>query len=279
MHLLAAFVLASTVTLVAGSPGLTQPPALVPTWTLEGFDAPESVLVLDDGRLVVSNVTGEADARDGTGYLSLVSAEGEVLQQRWLTGLDAPKGLAVQGGVLHVADIDRVARFDLASEERLEDVAVSGAGFLNDAAVLGEAGVLVSDSATGRVYLISGGEAEIWFESEAVAGLNGLFVEPGRILVAAMDGHLYAIDRETRTHEVLVSELGNGDGIAALPGGGYVLSAWPGELFYWDGAGELVPLADTREAPVYQNDLTVVDRRVYVPNWLPGTLTAWRTER
>lgn len=251
-------------------------PDIEPAWTLEGFDAPESALVLDDGSLLVSNVTGDGGARDGTGYISRVSPDGEWLDRSWATGLDAPKGLAVANGILHVADIDRVARFDVDSGEALPPIRIGRAQFLNDVASLDGEGVLVTDSAAGRIFKVSAHRTEIWFESDAVSGLNGLWVEPGRVLVIAMDGHVYAIDRETRALTTLASGVGRGDGIAGLTGGGYLLSAWPGQIFYWAG-GETSPveLHDSRAIPVYQNDLSVSGDRLYVPNWEPGSLTAW----
>lgn len=251
-------------------------PEIEPVWTLDGFEAPESVLVLDDGSLLVSSVTGEGNVRDGTGFISRVSSGGEWLERRWATGLDAPKGLAVAGGILHVADIDQLARFDVDSGEALAPIRIERAQFLNDVAPLDANSVLVSDSAAGRIFKVTAQSTEIWFESDAVSGLNGLWVEPGRILVIAMDGHVYAIDRESRALTTLASGVGRGDGIAGLPGGGYLLSAWPGQIFYWSGdATPPVTLHDSQAAPVYQNDLSVSGDRLYVPNWQPGRLTAW----
>src|SRR5262245_49603124 len=63
-------------------------------WELTGLEAPESALPDPTGEVIyVSNVVGAPDAKDGNGYISRVSPDGKVLEQRWAVGLDAPKGL------------------------------------------------------------------------------------------------------------------------------------------------------------------------------------------
>jgi len=262
---------------VDGDEPLTSAPiSLEPLWVADGFDAPESVLVLEDGTLLVANVGGEGADRDGNGRIAHVGADGAMIDPHWAAGLDAPKGMAVHDGVLHVTDIDRVVRFDLESAQPLGAIAIEGAGFLNDAAALPGQGVIVADSATRRIHLIEGGAASVWFESEAVSGLNGLFVEDDRVLVAAMDDHLYAIDVATRAAAVLTEGISNGDGVAPAPGGGYLVSSWPGRVFHWSEETGLTTLVDERDDGVFQNDFAVSGDILYVPNWMPGTVTAWR---
>jgi hypothetical protein len=65
-------------------------------WQAEGLDGPESaVLDSEEGVLYVSNVNGEANAADGNGYVAKLSVNGEILDKEWVTGLNAPKGLAL----------------------------------------------------------------------------------------------------------------------------------------------------------------------------------------
>lgn len=80
-----------------------------------GFSTPESVVhdAVDDVYLV-SNINGEPLAEDGNGFISRVTPDGEVEALRWIDGeadgveLNAPKGMAVLGDTLYVADIDCV---------------------------------------------------------------------------------------------------------------------------------------------------------------------------
>ena len=65
-------------------------------WEIDGFKNPESVIYdKTTNALYVSNVNGSAIEKDGDGFISKVSLEGEILELRWLTGLNAPKGLAI----------------------------------------------------------------------------------------------------------------------------------------------------------------------------------------
>lgn len=62
-------------------------------WKLEGLETPESVL-FDEARAVfyVSNVSGQPRVKDGNGFISKLSSEGEILERNWVTGLDGPAG-------------------------------------------------------------------------------------------------------------------------------------------------------------------------------------------
>jgi hypothetical protein len=98
--------------LAAGA--LAAEPEMV--WQAEGLEGPESaVLDPDAGVLYVSNVNGDAADADGNGYISKLSLKGEVLEQQWAGGLDAPKGLALHEGLLYVSDITKLAVIDTAS--------------------------------------------------------------------------------------------------------------------------------------------------------------------
>ena len=81
-----------------------------------GLDGPESaVLDAAQGVIYVSNVNGDASAADGNGYIAKLSLKGEILDKEWVTGLNAPKGLALHDGKLYVSDIDELAVIDTAS--------------------------------------------------------------------------------------------------------------------------------------------------------------------
>ena len=81
--------------------------------TLEnvGFMTPESVLHDPDADVyLVSNIQGDPFEKDDNGFISRVSPDGVVLELRWIDGakenvdLDAPKGMAILGDELWVAD-------------------------------------------------------------------------------------------------------------------------------------------------------------------------------
>lgn len=262
------------------SPPRAQVPTLVPAWSTTGLANPESVLPAAAGDvLYVSNVNGEGDARDGNGFISKVAPDGKLLEREWVTGLDAPKGLALAGGRLFVADITSLVEIDPATGRILARHAAAGAGFLNDVAATADAGVLASDSANARIYAWRDGRMQVWLEHDLLRGINGLLPEPGRLVATTMQGRLLAIDWRTRAITPLADGLGEADGVAALGDGAYLAGEWPGRLFHVAADGVVTTLLDTRATRHYWNDFLLIGDRLLVPNWEPGTLTAYRLER
>jgi hypothetical protein len=276
---LAAGAVAAIVVPVADAFADEPPVSLEVRWVSEGFSAPEGVAAAPQGGYFISNVAGEGRAIDGVGWISLIEADGTVTEARWAEGLDAPKGMAVHDGVLYVADVTQVRRFDIATRNALAPLPAAGAGFLNDMTVWnGE--VLVSDSAGARIYRLSDGEFSEWVaDGTRLAGINGLLADGERLLVSTMEsGSLLALDGGGGGWQEIASGMKNADGIGRLPDG-YLVSSWPGQIHYVSETGDRWTLLDTREAEVLQNDLSVFGDLVIVPNWKPGTVTAWKVVR
>ena len=86
---------------------------------VEGFKHPESVRY-DPGLNVwyVSNINGDPFAKDNNGFISRLKADGSVDSLEFIAGgkngvtLNGPKGMALVGDTLWVADIDAVRGFD-----------------------------------------------------------------------------------------------------------------------------------------------------------------------
>src|SRR5688500_7290373 len=73
-------------------------------WTVAAdILTPESVYYdAGSNALFVSNINGEILGRDGNGYISRLTADGKVVNAKWATGLNAPKGLRAYRGTLWV---------------------------------------------------------------------------------------------------------------------------------------------------------------------------------
>ena len=83
-------------------------------WKVEQLQAPESV-VHHDGHFYVSNVSGQPAEKNGRGFISKINKDGDIVSLKWVTGFNAPKGLGIYQNKLYVADIDRVAKVDIAT--------------------------------------------------------------------------------------------------------------------------------------------------------------------
>ena len=216
-------------------------PLLVPAWQTEAvFQQPESV-VYDAKRdvLLVSNVNGNPNDANGLGYISQVSLSGEMVKQHWLDGLNAPKGLAIVGNRLYVADINELVEIDLKSNKILNRYLAPNAIFLNDVAADAQGNVYVSDMMTNTLHRLANGQFEIWLQDVRLEAPNGLLVEGKNLIVGSWGnmtdgfatdivGHLKTINIKTKTIQSLgdASAVGNLDGVESDGDGGYFVTDW-----------------------------------------------------
>lgn len=249
-------------------------PNLEQVWVTAGFSSPEGVAV-DGDTLFISNVAGEGSAKDGEGWISRLTLDGAVLEEKWVEGLNAPKGMAVRDGKLFVSDFDQYHVIDIQSGEIDNTYPVDGAGFLNDLTVW-QGGVYMSDSGAGRIFQVDVNGYKEWLADDRLEGVNGLTPDGDRLLIATMSSGSLFETLGARDLTEIATGMENADGIAVLDDGSYLVSSWPGQIWHVSTSGETIDIHDTQDVPTYQNDLTRVGDLIIVPNWQPGTVTAWR---
>src|SRR5690348_12585354 len=91
----------------------------------------------------VSNFAGNPSAKDGNGFISTVSLDGKITNAKWVTDMDAPKGMGIFKGKLYVSDIDRVHEIDIATAKIAATYKYDSAKFFND----------ITIDSTGTVYV------------------------------------------------------------------------------------------------------------------------------
>ena len=131
----------------AAAPGATK------ALTIAGFSTPESVLhdsVQDI--YFVSNINGSPTAKDDNGFISRLRPDGAIENLKFIEGgragvtHNAPKGLAVLGDTLWVADIDMVRAFNARTGAVLDSVKLDSAVFLNDIAIAPTGAIYITDT-------------------------------------------------------------------------------------------------------------------------------------
>lgn len=249
-------------------------PELEQLWVTEGFSSPEGVASADDV-LFISNVAGEGNAKDGEGWISRLSLDGDLLDEKWIAGLNAPKGMAIRDGKLFVSDYDAYHVIDIETARIENTYPVEGAGFLNDVTVW-QGGVYMSDSGSARIFQIDVNGYKEWLADDRLGGINGLTADGDRLLIATMDSGSLFETLGARDLTEIATGMENADGIAVLDDGSYLVSSWPGQIWHVTASGDVTELHDTQADEIYQNDLTRVGDVIIVPNWQPGTVTAWR---
>ena len=266
-------------------------PILVPAWQTQSvFQQPESV-VYDSQRdvLFVSNVNGDATEANGNGYISQLSVDGKLIEQHWLTGLDAPKGLAIVGDTLYVADINQLVAIDIKHKKITQRYPVINAKFLNDVAADSAGNVYVSDMLTNTIHRLTQGNIETWLHDDALEYPNGLLVEGDKLIVASwgnmtdgfatdIAGHLKSIDIASKKMQSLGDKtpIGNLDGLESDGQGNYFVTDWlVGKLLHITPAGMSKTLISLEPGSA---DLTVLplQKLVIIPIMLSNNIVAYR---
>jgi len=228
---------------------------LQPAWESEAvFENPSSVVFDPVARiLIVANVNALPLQKKGKGYLSKVALNGSVLHRQWLTGLNAPTGMAVQGDTLYVADMTDLAVIDLTSG-RMQKYPAQDARFLKDVAIDSQGRVYVSDMDTDTLYIFAEDQLTVWLRDKDLASPTALFVEGNTLYVGSggrrrggcateATGSLLKVDLKSREiRAVGAGSLGMSiDGAQGLATGAFLVTdALQGSLIHLSGEGKIM---------------------------------------
>ena len=196
----------------------------------EQLPVPESVVyVAEKKELYVSLIDGEGNVKDGKGGVAILNLDGSVKNATWITGLNAPKGMAIYKGKLYVADITAVVCIDLSNGKIIEKIEVPNAVFLNDIAIDKKGVVYVSDTRTNKIHRIANGKSAIYLEN--VMAANGLkFVKDD--LYALAGPELIKFDKNKNKTVIASGFEKSGDGLEPLPNGDFLATCWAGIIYH-----------------------------------------------
>ncbi len=260
------------------------------------FATPESVLYDPSAdRYLVSNINGDPSAVDGNGYILELSPDGRVTNPKLIAGgagklrLDAPKGMAIVGSELWVADITLVHKFDLKTAAHRGDIQLPGATFANDVVAGPDGGAYVSDSAVkfeggtpqpsgvDQIFFVDkAGKVKVFAKSAELGGPNGLAMAPGNFLVAS----------SIKGDEVYrLTDKGARDTITKLPGGMLdgllaiddmlLVSSWKTETVYRGPLGGTFKPLLTKVRGVADMGYDSKRQRLLVPRFMDDTVEVY----
>lgn len=199
---------------------------------------PESVAYAPKQNILfISNINGKPDQKDQNGFISKVSpSNGSIIELKWLTGLNAPKGIAISndGSKLYVSDITDLVEIDIASGKIIQRFNAPGSSFLNDVVGDNQGNIYVSDTGTNTIYKLDANlgnstfPLQVWLQSPQLNGPNGLHIDnnKNKLIVVSLGplskpgGGIEVIDIKNKTisnlgKEGTTSPFGGLDGIVS----------------------------------------------------------------
>lgn len=260
--------------------------AALSTQKISGLKMPESVVQATDGRVFVSEINGFGV--DGDGQISVIEA-GQV--KLFAKGLDDPKGLAIIGQTLYVADNKRILKLALSGPKQgqaevfaaatafpvtplfLNDLEADLAGnlYVSDSGDLkGKGGAVYQINAQGQVRLLINGQ-----QDNRILAPNGLLMDDTGDVLMVVDfasGILYSYNLATMQLLDIADGFGGGDGVVHHANGSMFVSDWKnGKVFRLDMNGEVTPLAATYQSAA-DIALTKDEKVLMVPDMKAGEL-------
>jgi sugar lactone lactonase YvrE len=249
---------------------------------VSGLKMPESVIQAKDGRIFVSEIN--EFGKDGDGQVSVIDQEGKL--SIFATGMDDPKGMAMIGENLYVADKTRVLK--VAPDGNWQVFVAAEAfplapQFLNDLERDLQGNYLyVSDSGDlekgGAIYRISlDGKVESIIDHQQDARIlapNGLLMDDSGDVLLFVDfssGVLYSLNMKTRVLTDLAEGLGGGDGLVHHPNNLMFVSDWKNGKVYSVLHDEVTLVKDGFQAAA-DIALTTDGKYILVPDMKAGEL-------
>lgn len=223
----------------------------------EGILHPESIIYsVQHEAFFVSNVaSGNPMETKPVGYLSKISKDGKVINAKWVTGLHAPKGIAIVGDDLYVTDVTRVHKVSISKSKIIKTFPVKNSKFLNDAVADAKGNVYVSDMMSDIIYRIQDDKLSLWMQDPKLENSNGLFTDGKEHLLVVKWGT--PIDPKTfgtkvpgdmayvalsKSGEITLNKeiQGNLDGISVDASGLLWISDWMnGDIFTMNKQGKV----------------------------------------
>jgi sugar lactone lactonase YvrE len=275
------------------------------------FKTPESVIYEpNENVLFVSNIDGQPDSKDNQGFISKVSPlNGSIIELNWVTGLNAPKGMAITNNtnntLLYVSDITDLVAIDIKSGKIINRYSAPGSAFLNDVASDNQGHIYVSDTVTNTIYRLdtnnnlgnssnnnnNNTSLQVWLQSPELNGPNGLYVDNSnnKLIVVSFGafsnpgGSIKIVDLQNHTISSLGKEgtavpIGGLDGIEADTTGRhyYVTDNAAGKLYVVNSNGTGYETLDLQNQGAADLGVVLDQNVIVIPMMQDNKLEAYR---
>lgn len=238
----------------------------------------------DEKRNVIyaSCINKKPGAKDKNGFISKLKPDGTMVQLKWITGLNAPKGAAIVKDKLYVSDIDVLVEVDILTGKITARFPAPDARFLNDVAAGPDGSIYVSDSSSvSTVYRFDGKKFTPWFHDSRVPRPNGLAVVGKKLLVGSgKTGAIAAVLFETGSMEIVAHSEYGVDGLIPLEQNRFLTSDWQGHVGISGPGSAYELLLDTTGQRINAADLGYIfsKKLVIVPTFFHNTVAGYEME-
>jgi len=250
-----------------------------------GLKTPESAVQARDGRIYVSEIN--EFGKNGDGQITVIDKTGKA--SVFASGLDDPKGLAIIGQDLYVADIARIWKITPDGKASVfvpaSDFAISPQ-FLNDLEADAHGNLYVSDSGDlfktgkgGAIYKITpDGKATLLINDvkdsriKAPNGIVSMEDNESLLEVDFLSGILYGLNQKTGALTAIAEGFGGGDGVIHLSNGTTYVSDWKGgKVYSVNSKGEVTLLKEGYQSAA-DIAITKDGKFILVPDMKAGEL-------
>ncbi|RMB56941.1 hypothetical protein EAX61_12825 [Dokdonia sinensis] len=206
--------------------------AQAPTLLHEVIDLPacESAVYHPETELIYTSYMGGREAGDGG--IATVSLDGQMVNKNFISGLDDPKGILIQGDKLYVGDNTVFIEADLKTGEILKRHTLPSIGMLNDATIAPDGKIYVTDTRTSEIYeLDTEGNFSLWLKDAGLDNPNGILIHDNTMYIASWGGSeeggaVSKIDMKTKEITPLTEKIGNLDGVRPYDDNHLIISDW-----------------------------------------------------
>jgi sugar lactone lactonase YvrE len=245
----------------------------------------------------VSNVNGDPGKKDNNGYISRLRPDGTPYNIKFIEGgkkgatLNAPKGLAISGDTLWVADIDYARAFNKRTGAPIASVSTrvrprflngatvgpDGAIYMTDTGVIFGANGKASHPGPDQVLRITRGGATAALISPKLEGPNGITWDPKEsrfVIVSFLGKGIFGWKPGEKDVKLLGSGPGQQDGVAVLPDGKLLVTSWADSSLFVLEDGKPRKVASGIPSPA-DIDFEEKDSRVAVPQLMANKVQFW----
>jgi hypothetical protein len=209
-------------------------------------------------RYLISNLG--ARGPENNGYISIMSPDGAIVNQKFIEGgkngvtLIDPLGISIQNGIIYVADITHMRKFDLKTGAPRGEVALPGANRPNDIFATADGTVYISDNGgqVGTIIKVSPTNQVSLLQprDDVMEKPNGVAVMPdGTIVHGGRGVNISFRDTSGKLLREKTMPTGQFDALVPLADGSLLVASQGGKNVYkMSASGEITEVA--KEIPV-----------------------------